>query len=196
MAIKALGSTGVEPFADMRDITELGHCNFQFLRQRRRALFQPGGVVGLPRSLILSIKAKLPTACTTSRGRSFEQWVKVPIIFRIPPCKTHPLVDRISFERNTESKMYRPTSIENLAIQARLNFILGAREYDGLFIGFECGHIQGKTAHVFARSEHNAHQIGSRYSTHVAIAVESVIKRPIKTVHVLPRHFSDSRPEI
>jgi hypothetical protein len=73
---------------------------------------------------------------------------------------------------------------------------LGAREYDRFFIGFECGHIQGKTAHVFARSEHNAHQIGSRYSTHVAIAVESVIKRPIKTVHVLPRHFSDSRPEI
>jgi hypothetical protein len=90
--------------------------------------------------------------------------------------------------------MYRLTSIENLAIQARLNFILGAREYDSLFIGFECGHIQGKTA--FARSEHNARQIGSRYSTHVAIAVESVIKRPIKAVHVLPKHFSDSQPEI
>jgi hypothetical protein len=92
--------------------------------------------------------------------------------------------------------MYRPTSIENLAIQARLNFILGARQYDRFFIGFECTHIQDKTAHVFARSEHNAQQIGSRYSTHVAIAVESVIKHPIKAVHVLPRHFSDSRPEI
>jgi hypothetical protein len=92
--------------------------------------------------------------------------------------------------------MYRPTSIENLAIQARLNFILGARDYDRFFIGFECGHIKDKTAHVFARSEYNADQIGSRYSTHVAIALESVLKRPIKRVNVLPRYFSDSRPEI
>lgn len=92
--------------------------------------------------------------------------------------------------------MYRPTLIENLAIQARLNFILGAREYDSLFLGFECGHIQDKTVRVFARSEHNAHQIGSRYSAHVAIAVESVLKRPIKTVHVLPSYFSDSQSEM
>jgi hypothetical protein len=91
--------------------------------------------------------------------------------------------------------MYRPSSIENLAIQARLNFMLGAREYDSLFIGFECGHIRDKTAHVFARSEHDAHQIGSLYSAHVAIAVESILRRPIKAVRVLPKHFSDSRSE-
>ena len=91
--------------------------------------------------------------------------------------------------------MYRPSSTENLAIQARLNFLLGAREYDSLFLGFQCGHIRDKTAHVFARSEHNAHEIGSRYSTHIAIAVESVIKRPIKAVRVLPKHFSSSPSE-
>jgi hypothetical protein len=91
--------------------------------------------------------------------------------------------------------MYRPSSIENLAIQARLNYILGARAYDSVFIGFECGHITDKTAHVFVRSEHNAHQIGSHYSTHVAIAVESVLKRPITAVRVLPKHFSDSPSE-
>ena len=91
--------------------------------------------------------------------------------------------------------MYRPTSTENLAIQARLNFMLGAREYDNLFIGFECGHVRDKTAHVYARSEHDAHEIGSHYAAHVAIAVESVLKRPIKAVRVLPKHFSDSPSE-
>jgi hypothetical protein len=91
--------------------------------------------------------------------------------------------------------MYRVSSIENLAIQARLNFILGAEEYDRLFLGFECGPIRDKTAQVFARSEHNAHQIGSLYSTHIAIAVESVIKRPIKAVRVLPKYFSNSPSE-
>jgi hypothetical protein len=121
--------------------------------------------------------------------------MKIPIIFDLD-CETHPPVGRTSLERNAELNMYRLTSIENLAIQARLNFILGAREYDRFFIGFECGHIHGKTAHVFARSEHNAHQIGSRYSTHVAIAIESIIKRPIKEVQVLPKHFSNSQPEI
>jgi hypothetical protein len=88
--------------------------------------------------------------------------------------------------------MYRPSSTENLAIQARLNYILGAEEYDRVFVGFECGHIRDKTAHVFARSEHNAHMIGSHYSTHVAIAVESILKRPITAVRVLPKHVSDS----
>jgi hypothetical protein len=32
----------------MRDITELGHCNFQFDGNAAGASFQPGGVVGLP----------------------------------------------------------------------------------------------------------------------------------------------------
>lgn len=39
--------------------------------------------------------------------------------------------------------MYLPTAIEQLAIQARLNFMLGPREYDKLFIDFACGEIRG-----------------------------------------------------
>ncbi len=83
--------------------------------------------------------------------------------------------------------MYRPSSVEQLAIQARLNFILGPKEYDRLFLGFECADIHENSARVFARSEYNAVQIASNYSLHVAIAIESVIKRPVKTVMVLPK---------
>jgi hypothetical protein len=86
-----------------------------------------------------------------------------------------------------EHLMYRPSLVEQFAIQARLNFILGSREYDRLFLGFECGRIHQKSAEVFARSEHNANQIASDYSLHVAIAIESVIKRPVKSVRVLPK---------
>ena len=74
-----------------------------------------------------------------------------------------------------------------LAIQARLNFILGPSEYDRLFLGFECGNVHENSAQVFARSEFNAIQIASNYSVHVAIAIESVIKRPVKAVKVLPK---------
>jgi hypothetical protein len=52
--------------------------------------------------------------------------------------------------------MYRPSPVEQLAIQARLNFILGPREYDRLFLNFECGEIHGTSVQVFARSEYNA----------------------------------------
>jgi hypothetical protein len=53
--------------------------------------------------------------------------------------------------------MYLPTPVEQLAIQARLNFMLGPREYDRLFIDFVCGEIRGtcngsKPLLIFQRS--------------------------------------------
>jgi hypothetical protein len=85
--------------------------------------------------------------------------------------------------------MYRPSPVEQLAIQARLNFILGPREYDRLFLNFECGEMHGTSVQVFARNEYNANQIALNYPVHVAIAIECIIKRPIRSVDVraLPR---------
>jgi hypothetical protein len=87
--------------------------------------------------------------------------------------------------------MYLPTAVEQLAIQARLNFMLGPREYDRLFIDFVCGEIRGQSVQVFARSEHNADEIAQHYAAHVAI--ESIVKRPIRSVKVLPRNYSNSQ---
>ena len=83
--------------------------------------------------------------------------------------------------------MYVPTAIEKLAIQARLNFMLGSKLYDSLFLGFDLASVNNrKTATVFARSEYNANQIATNYRLHVAIAIESIIKLPIKNVIVFP----------
>jgi hypothetical protein len=89
--------------------------------------------------------------------------------------------------------MYLPTPVEQLAIQARLNFMLGPREYDRLFIDFVCGEIRGMGAQVFARSEYNANEIAEHYAAHVAIAIESIVRRPIRSVKVLPRNYSSSQ---
>ena len=32
---------------------------------------------------------------------------------------------------------FRPTQIEQLAIEAKLNFVFGAKVYDSIFLGFE-----------------------------------------------------------
>jgi hypothetical protein len=89
--------------------------------------------------------------------------------------------------------MYLPTAVQQLAIQARLNFMLGVGEYDRLFIDFACGEIRGQSVQVFARSEHNADEIAQHYAAHVAIAIESIVKRPIRSVKVLPRNYSDTQ---
>jgi hypothetical protein len=91
--------------------------------------------------------------------------------------------------------MYCPSPVEQLAIQARLNFMLGPRDYDCWFLGFQCATIQGNTARVLVRSQDSAAQVGLHYATHVAIAIESVLKRPIRSVNVLPRRFCGSQTE-
>jgi len=89
--------------------------------------------------------------------------------------------------------MYLPTPVEQLAIQARLNFMLGPREYDRAVHRFVCGEIRGMAAQVFARSEYNANEIALHYAAHVAIAIESIVRRPIRSVKVLPRNYSNSQ---
>jgi len=87
---------------------------------------------------------------------------------------------------------YAFSSEQNLAVQARLNFMLGSRLYDQLFLGFQCGELKDDVLRVFARSEYLALEIAAGYSLHVAIAVESVLKRSVKSVNVLPRGLLDS----
>ncbi|MDB5616194.1 hypothetical protein [Tardiphaga sp.] len=82
-----------------------------------------------------------------------------------------------------------PTRDQQLAIQARLNMLLGAEIYDALFLGFECGVIFEDIAHVSVPTEDAAAAIDVQYPWQVAIAVESIIKLPIKSVHILPRNY-------
>jgi hypothetical protein len=99
---------------------------------------------------------------------------------------------RIYSDRNDFLSPMLPDSHQQLAIQARLNMLLGAKVYDELFLGFECGVVFDHTAHVYVDNERKAALIEAHYGWHVSVAVESILKLPIKAVQVLPRDFSDS----
>ena len=80
-----------------------------------------------------------------------------------------------------------PSMPQQYAIQARLNFMLGAEIYDRLFPGFVCGPVLEGTVSVFVEDEHRASVIAAGYCWHVAAAVESVLKRAVRHVNVLPQ---------
>lgn len=79
------------------------------------------------------------------------------------------------------------------AIEARLNFALGAETYDRLFLGFICGGVENDIVEVFVQDEDTAAIVGTQYGWHVAVAVESVLKKPVKHVTVLPKGLSQAR---
>jgi hypothetical protein len=81
---------------------------------------------------------------------------------------------------------FRPTRHEHHAIEAKLNMLLGASVYDKLFIGFEVISIRRGVLDVHVNSQ-SADTIQRTYSLHVAIVVESVLKRAVKSVNLYPR---------
>jgi hypothetical protein len=86
-----------------------------------------------------------------------------------------------------------PSKAQQHAIEARLNFALGAETYDRLFLGFVCGGVKNEIADVFVQNEDTAAIVGTEYSWHVAVVVESVLKEPVKRVNVWPRNLSPTR---
>ncbi len=82
---------------------------------------------------------------------------------------------------------FRPTRHQHHAIEAKLNMLLGASVYDELFIGFEVICIRRGVLYVHV-GFHSADIIQRSYSLHVAIVVESVVKRAVKSVNLSPRH--------
>ena len=86
-----------------------------------------------------------------------------------------------------------PSKAQQQAIEAKLNFVLGAETYDRLFLGFTCGGVANETVDVFVQDEDAAATVGAQYGWHVAAAVASVLKKPVKRVNVLPKNLSQSR---
>ncbi|WP_426615229.1 hypothetical protein [Bradyrhizobium sp. McL0616] len=77
------------------------------------------------------------------------------------------------------------TDEEDLAVQAKLNFSLGARIYDTYLQGFRCTELSGGVVIAYARSEYMAGVISAEYSTQIASAVASVVGQPATMVLVL-----------
>jgi hypothetical protein len=82
------------------------------------------------------------------------------------------------------------TDEENLAVQAKLNFILGARTYDTYFQGFHCAELAAGIATAYARSEYMAGVISAEFSGDIAEAIESIVGQPVAGVLVLPHRTS------
>ena len=73
-------------------------------------------------------------------------------------------------------------------MEAKLNFALGAETYDRLFLGFVCGDVDNDTVDSFT-----AAIVCIGYCWHVAVVVESVMKKSVKCVNVLPKNLSQTR---
>ena len=89
------------------------------------------------------------------------------------------------------------TEIHQLAIQARLNFTLGARVYDDVFAGFEVLEIVGDELRGWATSEYRAAAIDIHFSAEVARIAQGVLGRPVRRTSFLlrgMRHETDEQP--
>jgi hypothetical protein len=82
---------------------------------------------------------------------------------------------------------FRPTKIEQLTIEAKLNLIFGAKVYDRHFLGFEVLEVVNDELRAWAPSEHRAAVIDVRYAGRVAWIAQTVFNRPIRRVSVLLR---------
>jgi hypothetical protein len=92
---------------------------------------------------------------------------------------------------------FRPTEIHQLAIQAKLNFALGARVYDDVFAGFEVLEIVDGELRGWATSEYRAAVIDIHFSAEVARIAQTVLKRPVVRTSFLLRglkHDTDEQP--
>jgi hypothetical protein len=82
---------------------------------------------------------------------------------------------------------FRPTEIGQLAIEAKLNLVLGPEAYDRVFPGFEVLEVVDGELRAWAPSEHQAAVIDVRYSGMVAWIAQTVFNSPIRRVSVLLR---------
>lgn len=92
---------------------------------------------------------------------------------------------------------FRPTQIHQLAIQAKLNFALGARVYDDVFAGFEILEIVGDELRGWATSEYRAAAIDMRFSAELARVAGAVTGRPVRRTSFLLRglkHDTEAQP--
>ena len=81
----------------------------------------------------------------------------------------------------------QPTKVEQFAIEAKLNLILGAEVYDAVFQGFEVLEVVDRELRGWSPSEHRAAVIDVQFSAIVAWIARTVLNQPVRRVNVLMR---------
>jgi hypothetical protein len=90
---------------------------------------------------------------------------------------------------------FRPTKIEQFAIEAKLNRFFGVKAYDKVFLGFEVLEVVDDELRAWSPSEHCAAVIDLQYSAKVAWIAQNVFNRPVRKVSVLARGMNHNASE-
>jgi hypothetical protein len=83
-----------------------------------------------------------------------------------------------------QMSQFKPQQVQQQAVQARLNYFLGADEYDRLFAGVEILHIENEVLTLSVRPA-CANEVRDKYSWHIAIVAEALLRQAIRKVNVL-----------
>jgi hypothetical protein len=81
---------------------------------------------------------------------------------------------------------FKPPKVQQQAIQARLNYFLGADEYDRLLVGFEILHIENEVLTLSVQPA-CTDEVQDKYSWHIAIVAEALLRQAIRKVNVISR---------
>jgi hypothetical protein len=79
------------------------------------------------------------------------------------------------------------TEIQNLAIQARMALIVGAKTFDRLFAGIRFAEADGGLLYVYAKDEETATDIEDDHALDISIVASAILKQRIEIVVVLPK---------
>ena len=79
------------------------------------------------------------------------------------------------------------SEIQNLAIQARMALIVGAKTFDRLFAGIRFDEADGGLLYAYARDKQSASEIEDEYSLHISIIASQILRQDIEVVVVMPK---------
>jgi hypothetical protein len=79
------------------------------------------------------------------------------------------------------------SQVQQDAIAARMALIVGAREFDRLFLGVEFDELEGDILFVSALTEDLADEMEEKYALHISIVASKVLAEPVEVVMVLPK---------
>jgi hypothetical protein len=79
---------------------------------------------------------------------------------------------------------FKLQKVQQQAIQARLNYFLGADEYDRFFVGFEILHIENEVLTLSVPPACTG-EVQDKYSWHIAIVAEALLRQAIRKVIVI-----------
>jgi hypothetical protein len=79
------------------------------------------------------------------------------------------------------------TEVQDLAIQARMALIVGARTFDRLFSGIRFDELDGSLLYVYARDENTAAEIEDDFALHIATVAAPILNQAVEVVVVMPK---------